>query len=198
VALVGISTDADREGTRRGESRGGRDRAVPSRMRSRVPPAGPLMLCAVAATLPDLDFLWGRHNMETHSLGAAALAGLAVLLWTRGRGVRLAVLVALAWASHVLFDWLGSDTTPPIGVTALWPVSGEYYFAHAYVFEAISRRTHLPDFWAHNLRAVAQEIVMLAPLALLAAWARARRLGRPRSGGTLREGKEGRPYGSRD
>ena len=83
-----------------------------------------------AAVLPDIDFLWGRHNMETHSLGAAALAGLAVLAWTRGRDVRLAVLVALAWASHVLFDWLGSDTTPPIGVMALWPCSADYYFAY--------------------------------------------------------------------
>jgi membrane-bound metal-dependent hydrolase YbcI (DUF457 family) len=112
--------------------------------------------------------------METHSLGAAVLAGLAVVLWTRGRGVRLAVLVALAWGSHVLFDWLGSDTTPPIGVMALWPVSREYYFAHAYVFEAISRRTQLPNFWSHNLYAVAKELAMLAPLAG-AVWALGRR-----------------------
>lgn len=34
--------------------------------------------CLVAAAAPDLDFLWGRHNMETHSLGAAAAAGLLV------------------------------------------------------------------------------------------------------------------------
>jgi hypothetical protein len=123
-----------------------------------------------AAVLPDVDFLWGRHNMETHSLGAAVLAGLVALAWTRGRGVRLAVLVAAAWASHVLFDWLGSDTTPPIGVMALWPLSGDYYFAYAYWFEAISRRMYLPNFWSHNLYAVARELVMLAPLAALAAW----------------------------
>jgi hypothetical protein len=127
-----------------------------------------LSLAAVAAVLPDLDFLWGRHNMETHSLGAAVLAGLAVLAWSRGREVRLAVLVALAWASHVLFDWLGSDTTPPIGVMALWPASGDYYFAHAYLFEAISRRTQLANFWSHNLWAVAKEIAILGPLTLVA------------------------------
>jgi membrane-bound metal-dependent hydrolase YbcI (DUF457 family) len=137
-----------------------------------------LVLPIAAAVLPDLDFLWGRHNMETHSLGAAVLAGLAVLLGTRGRAVRLAVVVALAWASHVLFDWLGSDTTPPIGVMALWPVSREYYFAHAYVFEAISRRTQLPNFWSHNLYAVAREAVMLAPVAG-AAWALRWRKRRP-------------------
>jgi hypothetical protein len=123
-----------------------------------------------AAVLPDIDFLWGRHNMETHSLGAAVMAGLAVFAWTRGRDLRLAVLVAAAWASHVLFDWLGSDTTPPIGVMALWPFSADYYFAYAYWFEAISRRTHLPNFWSHNLWAVATELALLGPLTLLAAW----------------------------
>jgi membrane-bound metal-dependent hydrolase YbcI (DUF457 family) len=136
-----------------------------------------LILPAVAATLPDLDFLWGRHSMETHSLGAAALAGLAVLAWTRGREPRLALLVALAWASHVLFDWLGSDDTPPLGVMALWPVSSRFYFAHAYVFEAISRRTWLPNFWSHNLYAVAKEVLMLAPLVGVA-WALLRRRSR--------------------
>jgi membrane-bound metal-dependent hydrolase YbcI (DUF457 family) len=125
-----------------------------------------------AAILPDADFLWGRHSMETHSLGAAVLAGLAVLAWTRGRGARVALLVAVAWGSHVLFDWLGSDDTPPLGVMALWPLTSDFYFAHAYVFEAISRRTWLPNFWTHNLRAVAQEIVILGPLAALAWWRR--------------------------
>jgi hypothetical protein len=125
----------------------------------------PLAVCTVAAVLPDLDFLWSRHNMETHSLGAAVLAGLVVLAWTRGRAPRLAQAVALAWASHVLFDWLGSDDTPPLGVMALWPLTSDFYFAHAYVFEAISRRTHLPNFWPHNLWAVAKEGLMLAPVA---------------------------------
>ncbi|MEZ5289374.1 MAG: hypothetical protein R2712_32150, partial [Vicinamibacterales bacterium] len=36
-----------------------------------------------AAVAPDADFLWGRHGMETHSLGMAVLAGLVVLAWTR-------------------------------------------------------------------------------------------------------------------
>jgi hypothetical protein len=134
------------------------------------------VLCAVAAVLPDVDFLWGRHSMETHSIGAAVMAGLAVLAWTRGRGRRLALLVTLAWASHVLFDWLGSDTTPPLGVMALWPLTSEFYFAHAYVFEAISRRTYRPDFWRHNLYAVATELMMLGPVAG-AAWALRRRRG---------------------
>ena len=118
-------------------------------------------LVVLAAVAPDLDFAWGRHNMETHSLGAAAAAGLLTFAGTRN--ARLALAVALAWTSHVLFDWLGSDTTPPLGVMALWPVSSEYYFSNAFFFEAISRRYWLDNFITHNLRAVAQEILILGP-----------------------------------
>jgi membrane-bound metal-dependent hydrolase YbcI (DUF457 family) len=121
-----------------------------------------LMLCAIAGAAPDLDFLWGRHNQETHSLGAAIAAGLAVLAWKRQP--RLAIAVALAWSSHVLFDWLGSDTTPPLGVTALWPLSSDYYFSGAFFFEAISRRYWLDNFISHNLWAVAREVLILGPV----------------------------------
>ena len=40
-------------------------------------------LVALAAVLPDIDFAWGGHNRETHSLGAAVLAGLPC---SRGSG----------------------------------------------------------------------------------------------------------------
>lgn len=123
-----------------------------------------LALAATAAVLPDVDFLWGRHSMETHSLGAALLAGIVVLAGTGGRARRLAGAVALAWASHVLFDWLGSDDTLPLGVMAWWPWSADFTFGHRYVFEAISRRYWRPGFVLHNLRAVAWELVLLGPL----------------------------------
>ena len=134
-----------------------------------------VLLVAIAGAAPDIDFLWGRHNAETHSLGAAILAGLAVLLWNRGKQPMLALAVTLAWSSHVLFDWLGSDDTPPLGVMALWPMSKDYFFAHAYIFEAISRRYWLPNFIPHNLYAVVKEIVMLGPIAFIAFRWRARR-----------------------
>lgn len=129
-----------------------------------------VVVAAVAGCLPDLDFLWGRHNMETHSLGAALLAGLVAWAWRNG-GERTALAVLLAWASHVLFDWLGSDDTPPLGVMALWPFSSTFYFAHAYVFEAISRRYWLDGFLAHNLWAITTEALILGPaLAVVAYW----------------------------
>ena len=120
------------------------------------------LLVVAAAVAPDIDFLFGRHNMETHSLGAAVFAGGAMLAWQRN--MRLAVAVTLAWASHVLFDWLGSDTTPPLGVMALWPLSPDYYFSNAFFFEAISRRYWLDNFVTHNLWAVAKEVLLLGPI----------------------------------
>src|SRR5262245_21676554 len=61
-----------------------------------------LGILAAAACAPDLDFLWGRHGAETHSVGAAVVAALATLALTRGRDVGLAVAVGLAWSTHVL------------------------------------------------------------------------------------------------
>jgi membrane-bound metal-dependent hydrolase YbcI (DUF457 family) len=125
-----------------------------------------LLICALAGVAPDLDFAWGRHNMETHSLGAAVIAGVAVLAWKRNG--RLALAVTLAWSTHVLFDWLGSDDTPPLGVMALWPVNTNFYFSNAFVFEAISRRYWLDNFISHNGWAVAKEVIMLAPIVAFA------------------------------
>lgn len=124
-----------------------------------------ILVCAIAGAAPDLDFLWGRHNMETHSLFAAIVAGLAVLAWKRH--ARLAIAVTLAWTSHVVFDWLGSDTTPPLGVMALWPLSSEYYFSNAFIFEAISRRYWLDNFVSHNAWAVIKELLILGPPVVL-------------------------------
>jgi membrane-bound metal-dependent hydrolase YbcI (DUF457 family) len=135
-----------------------------------------------AAVAPDLDFLWGRHNMETHSLGAAVFAGVAVWAWKRNRW--LAIAVTLAWASHVLFDWLGSDTTPPLGVMALWPVSSEYYFSNAFFFEAISRRYWLDNFITHNVWAVTLEILILGPVLAMVMLVRSRVRRRFRHPGT--------------
>ena len=120
--------------------------------------------------------------METHSLGAAVFAGFAVLAYTRGRNPQLALAVTLAWATHVFFDWLGSDDTPPLGVMALWPLNSTFYFADAFVFDAISRRYWLPGFVGHNVWAVAKETLILGPpfLALTALrWRVRRRSHRP-------------------
>ena len=131
-----------------------------------------LVPCIAAACLPDIDFAWGRHNMETHSVVFALVLGIVAFVWTRSS--RMAIACAVAAGTHVLFDWLGSDDSPPLGVMALWPLSNQFYFAHAYVFVTISRRYWLPGFVEHNAMAVLREIAILLPVAAALWWSRAR------------------------
>jgi membrane-bound metal-dependent hydrolase YbcI (DUF457 family) len=139
---------------------------------------------AVAATAPDLDLLVGAHSGPTHGLGAAVIAG--VLAWiaaryiralrpaTAGATARFVLAIALAYASHTLLDWLSTDTSPPIGIMALWPVSREYYESSLHLFFAISRRYWRPDFWALNMRALARELIVLLPVLAIVWLARVR------------------------
>lgn len=127
-------------------------------------------LFGALGALPDLDFLFGTHSTYSHSIGACAavlvIAGLAAT--DCSRRWRVAVAAAAAYGSHVLLDWLGSDTTPPIGILALWPITGGYYQSDLHWFLAIRRQYWLDTFWADNLRAIAWEIILLGPAAALA------------------------------
>lgn len=127
-----------------------------------------LLPFALLGMAPDLDLLVGLHSMYSHSVGAV----LIVLLLTRvvTGGWRWAVAASLAYGSHLVLDWLGHDTTPPIGIMALWPVTSEYYQSDLHLFLPISRRYWVPGFVAHNLTAMAREVLCLGPLAFLAYW----------------------------
>ena len=83
----------------------------------------------------------------------------------------MAAAIAAAWASHLLLDWLGSDTSPPIGIMALWPFSREHYQSSFYLFDAISRRYWLPEqFVWGNLKAALKEVLILGPIAAVSYW----------------------------
>ena len=129
---------------------------------------------------PDVDLLVGLHRGPTHSLSAALIVGLTACLLTRGGLVALAA--AAAYGSHTLLDWLATDTSAPIGIMALWPVTSDYYQSRLHLFGAISRRYWLAGFWGHNAKAVAREIALLGPPALLMLLALRRR--RPSPGDT--------------
>lgn len=143
---------------------------------------------ALAATIADLDLLVGSHRGPTHSLTAAILVGIVAWVWgvsvqadrpgrrQQRRPLRLALAVSAAYATHTLLDWLGTDSSAPIGIMALWPASRDYYESPVHLFMAISRRYWLPDFWTLNLRAVARELMILGPLALAIVWLRQRKL----------------------
>lgn len=129
------------------------------------------LVFAMLGILPDLDLLLPlEHRTVSHSLTAAFVVGLAAAALTR-RG-RLGLAAGAAYATHVLLDWLGSDTTPPIGVMALWPFSRAYYESRLHLFHAVSRRFPSPEFWVQNTRALMRELLVLAPPAGLACWSR--------------------------
>ena len=125
-------------------------------------------LYALAGMAADLDLLVGGHRGQSHSLGAAFIAGgvawAAMRARSSGPRLRLAAAVAAAYASHVLLDWLGSDSRPPIGIMALWPFSDTYSESPLHLFLAISRRYWLTEFWTYNLRALAREVLILGPI----------------------------------
>jgi membrane-bound metal-dependent hydrolase YbcI (DUF457 family) len=148
--------------------------------------AGAAILAAVSIA-PDLDLLVHRHRAESHSVGAAVIAGLLAFVITRRSAVaavplppsltlrrtrrrarlRWAVAVTLAWGSHILLDWLSNDTRPPLGVMALWPFTRDYYKAGIEIFPPVSRRYWESRFWLYNLKALVVEVLILLPIATL-------------------------------
>jgi inner membrane protein len=130
---------------------------------------------ALLAAAPDLDLLFHAHSTYTHSIGAALLVGVAALVLTRQGRWLTACAAAAAVATHGLLDWLGSDTTPPIGIMALWPWSTDFYQSSLHVFGAVSRRYWQREFYTANAWALLRELVILVPIAAAAYWFAARR-----------------------
>ncbi len=129
--------------------------------------SGLAVACAILAFAPDLDILIGGHRGPSHSLGGAVIVGalaagiakaLRLQAWTVGAACAAAV------ASHVGLDWLGRDTSIPLGIEALWPFSTRYYSSGLDLFWDISRRYWLPrEFILGNLVALARELLIFSP-----------------------------------
>jgi inner membrane protein len=134
--------------------------------------------CVLLAAAPDLDLLFrGYHRSFTHSL-TAVLIVLIIAAAVTGRVTRLrqgygghdrwrfAIVCACAYASHLLLDWLGADTLPPLGLQLFWPYVRDYFVSGLNVFAETERRqpfsepTLVKNFWA-----VAREIAIMAPIA---------------------------------
>jgi hypothetical protein len=124
--------------------------------------------------LPDADILVGAHRTWSHSLCAALAFSVLVAVLARAARfpvARTTVLCGLAYASHVLLDWLGKDTADPRGIMAFWPISRTYFISGLDLFPEVSRRYWKPDefIWG-NLRSVAIELLILGPPCLLIVW----------------------------
>lgn len=148
----------------------------------------PLVAAAVFAGLgvvPDADLLVpGTHRIYSHSIAAAGLIGLLATISLMAAGarvgapserVRLALAAAAAYGSHVLLDWLGNDSSPPLGIRALWPFSDAFYESDLHLFPPVERRYWLPIFWSRNTLAVSRELLVMSPLVVLALVVRRRR-----------------------
>jgi membrane-bound metal-dependent hydrolase YbcI (DUF457 family) len=119
--------------------------------------------------LPDVDLLLGVHSGPTHSIGAAMILGAGVWLIARAcswrEPLRLAIACMLAYGSHILLDWLANDTTVPIGIMALWPISREHFQSSVHLFMGISRYyTQGWPFVVQNTLAIGRELAILTPM----------------------------------
>lgn len=115
--------------------------------------------------------------METHSVGAAVLAGLVAAYFRcpiASTRTRIFFVACLAWMTHPLLDALGADTSPPFGVMLFWPFSREHVMFET-VFLPISRRWWLEGFFVGNLLAAVREVAILGPVALVSWWVTQRR-----------------------
>ena len=84
-----------------------------------------------------------------------------------------AILMGAAWASHVVLDYFGLDTSPPVGEMALWPFSAAFFASPVSVFYDVPR-SFSGEAMRHNALAVAIELVILGPLVWLC-WRRSHR-----------------------
>lgn len=139
----------------------------------------------VAANFPDLDFLPGWfigqpnafHHGPSHSLAAVILVGLLcamIFAWMQHGNFWLHLLVfGSVGLSHLVLDYFTLDTAPPFGAPLFWPISEQYFIAPVPLFSDVYRGGTSDTFFsdllvAHNGRTIAREILLLAPVAVLA------------------------------
>lgn len=138
-----------------------------------------ILVCALLAISPDLDLFLPSHRTFTHSLTAVVIVFIITAVVTgrvtRGSGFRvqrsafrrwqIAVACAAAYATHLLFDWLGDDQLFPYGIQVLWPFDRTWYISGLRVF-APTERLHLTTWPAikQNAAAIAQEIAIVGPI----------------------------------
>lgn len=108
----------------------------------------------LAATLPDVDLLFGVHRQATHSLVFCTLAPALIILAFRLWGVKLSRGVMLgifaAGLSHLAIDWFSVDNNPPMGMQILWPFSSEYFMSRHPVFPHAQRYPLSQVLSVHN------------------------------------------------
>ena len=144
---------------------------------------GEVTLFALLAMLPDADVLLvalgtddngaAGHRGASHSLLFAVAVGVLVGLIARrlgGRGVRTAIVAAIAVASHGLLDAVGEGGR---GIPLLWPFSDGRFMSPWRVLPDAPRGL---DFLSWNgVVNVTLEFVCFLPFTAYSLWPRSRR-----------------------
>jgi len=129
----------------------------------------------VIACLPDLDILPGLifsdlsrfHHGASHGLMAAtvfSLLGSLSLGWRSLRSmVPLFLLFFLLYTSHIVLDFLTSDTGAPYGIPLFWPWISNFYQSPWPLLPNV-QHTRAPLLSGHNLLLIAQEVLLFLPL----------------------------------
>jgi membrane-bound metal-dependent hydrolase YbcI (DUF457 family) len=131
--------------------------------------AGLTLTCAMLAAAPDLDLLLGGfHRTGTHSVTSVAVVAI-IACWIAARArlpvARVVIMCAVAWATHLLVDWLSADQSTPRGIQLLWPFDGRWFISGWDVFVGSERRQLFSAAsMRRNVAAIAQEIAILAPI----------------------------------
>src|SRR5205809_6237507 len=129
---------------------------------------GLTVVCLLLAAIPDLDLLVHFHRTVTHSIGAVMFVGMvAAIIAMRSRRpiVRVALMCAGAYATHLVLDWVAADSLPPYGIQAFWPFSNAWVISGWDLFRQTERRHFLSAATILiNMRSVGHDIAMLAPV----------------------------------
>jgi membrane-bound metal-dependent hydrolase YbcI (DUF457 family) len=132
---------------------------------------GLTLTCVALGAAADLDLLFMTHRAVTHSIGAVLLVGALAAAWAANAQrpvARVALMCAGAYATHLFVDWLSVDLSQPRGIQALWPFRREWFISGIDLFRQTERR----QLWTlatmvTNVKAIAQEIAILASIVVV-------------------------------
>ena len=130
---------------------------------------------ALAAIFADLDFIpgafWGDparfHHAGSHSLFFVAMAFLVGWILAPQTRLKWGLLTGNAYGSHLLLDWMTQDSSPPMGIPLLWPVS-EQFFQSPVALLPMVQHTSTPVISLHNIALVGLEMAIGGSLLLWA------------------------------
>ena len=127
--------------------------------------------CVALGCAADIDLLWGSHREYTHSVGAVIITAICAAIVARRAklpAVRVTIMCASAYATHVVTDWLGGDAKPPYGIRALWPFDDGWYISPVIVFKGTQRFYQtLGEAVRVNAAALAGEVLILVPIVVV-------------------------------